>query len=190
MIRSVRAFAKNESGAPTSKPTTEEGATASLVETLILQDHLDRISTYPLPPTDLVLSLVNAFFDHVNTTFCLLHRAAFDRAIIQGLGDKDPDFRSLLFIVLAIGARFVDDPRIPLPTGITSEGSQQSRGWAYFRASYSSASPLVGSSSLYLLQASVLTLNWLNGSASPLSSYQYVGFASKSYPESVQRFDC
>mgnify|MGYP001576627346 len=80
----------------------------------------------------------------------------------------------------AIGARFLDDERLTVPSSpLHPAGSEQSRGFDFFRAASNSASPLLISATLFDLQCSVLTVVWLLGSTSPVSAWAAVGFASE-----------
>lgn len=83
---------------------------------MLQQEHRTRTLDTPLPPLDLMSMLLDAFFDHVNEVFGLVHRPSFERALAAGLLETDTSFRSLCFAMFAIGSRFVDDPRIALPT--------------------------------------------------------------------------
>ena len=102
-------------------------ANPPLVEVLVLREHRKRIGKHELPPPDLLRILIDAYFDSVNSDAPLLHRPSFERAVAAGMADSDSTFRCLrassspvsrapllklscaVFIVLALGARFVDE---------------------------------------------------------------------------------
>lgn len=67
-------------------------------------------------------------------------------------------------MVLALGSRFVDDPRLVIPTSPSHPtGASQSRGFDFFRASSASASPTLVSATLFDIQCSLLCVLWLMG---------------------------
>jgi hypothetical protein len=69
---------------------------------------------FPLPPQDLVRLLVDAFFDRFNVVACLLCRPFFERQMQADLHLTSTPFRALLFAVLAVASRVVEDsePRV------------------------------------------------------------------------------
>lgn len=80
-----------------------------------------------LPPNDLLILLLDAFFEHVHILHPLLHQGLFRSQLRDGLQYRDSRFMSLVLVVCACGSRFVDDERV------LSEPSQpQSSGWCYF----------------------------------------------------------
>jgi len=81
-------------------------------------------------------------------------------------------------MVFAVGARYVNDERLPLLNAPANPvGAEHSRGFDFFRTGSLSASPSLVSSTLYDLQSSVLAIVWLCGAASPISAWSSVGFA-------------
>jgi hypothetical protein len=169
LVRSVRAYAPNDLESQpdanedkfrfsASRQVAEE-TYPSLVESLITAEVLARYVAHLLPPDDLLAALVNAYFVHVNDHFPVLHKASFDRHLANGLVETDRSFRALLFSVLALGSRFLEDDRLILPIGGREEGSaEQSRGWPFFRACYPTMSPLSLASSLFDIQSSTLSV--------------------------------
>ncbi|KDE06017.1 hypothetical protein MVLG_03699 [Microbotryum lychnidis-dioicae p1A1 Lamole] len=161
----------------TPGPTLIGQANPSHVEVLLRRKDKQRSVVYPLPPPDLAQRLIDAYFLHHNTVPCLLHRGYFERKILDGSLDTQPSFRSLYFMVCALGARVVIDPRLP---GVTSpshpDGAAYARGYEFYKASVGSAPSTLGSASLEDLQTSVLTSIWYMGSTSPISAWACVGF--------------
>lgn len=50
---------------------------------------------FPLPPVDLGHKLVDAYFSNYDRTWCMLHRAHFERQLASGKLETDLSFRSL-----------------------------------------------------------------------------------------------
>ncbi|ORY56531.1 fungal-specific transcription factor domain-domain-containing protein [Leucosporidium creatinivorum] len=148
---------------------TAAGEQQSLVDHLIAGSP-DRPTTFnfPLPPAEILQLFVDLFFSHFNGQLPLLHRPSFERALFAGLADSDASFRTLLFTVLAIGARWLDDP-------------QAQRDWtpkALFISSCSLFNIRVFSSAcptLYDLQASALVVVHLLGAESSPCAWSAAG---------------
>ncbi|KAI9315212.1 fungal-specific transcription factor domain-containing protein [Dichotomocladium elegans] len=60
-----------------------------------------------LPPKDIIMHLVGLYFKYINATFPIVHRQTLMKSIEDGTVSKP-----LLWSVLAIGARYSDDPSI------------------------------------------------------------------------------
>ncbi|KAK4058303.1 Gypsy retrotransposon integrase-like protein 1 [Microbotryomycetes sp. JL221] len=166
-------------GVDTGKLQPPEPELPSLVEQVLTEEHRREARVHPLPPPDLANSLVDAYFYHYDRQWSLLHRRYFDEQIANGKLDSDLSFRSLYFSVCALGARFSNDKRLEAPERPTShpEGSANSRGFDYFKASAACNSPLLVGATLYDMQASVLNVLWLMGAASPISAWQATGYS-------------
>lgn len=68
--------------------------------TKLFADCDKRDSLYVDLPKDIVMHLVDLFFEHLNSVFPIVHRATLKQAIEDGTVSKP-----LLWSVLAIGAR-------------------------------------------------------------------------------------
>ncbi|KAI5477108.1 Zn(2)-C6 transcription factor [Pseudohyphozyma bogoriensis] len=172
LARSLQEYSK------TDHPALEDDMCPSLVEQLLHQEHELKSHTFPLPPKDLYLKLIDAFFDVFNSHMALLHRPSFERRLADGSLQSSTPFRSLFFMVCALGAREVEDERLNIMYAEGDyEGSRHSRGFEFFRAGSASASPALMSAKLFDIQASVLGIVWLLGSSTPISGWAAVGFA-------------
>lgn len=148
------------------------------------------ISQHPLPPPDLVISLVNLYFERFSPLNPVLHRPSFERALAAGLHETNQSFKSLVFAVLAVASRFSNDQRvycdfgyIPLDSlqmlSLTSiEGRRPdatgsllndqditalpstSAGWAFNWVSFCAQTPMVAGNTLADLQASLLICHY------------------------------
>lgn len=85
-----------------------------------------------------------------------------------------------VFTVLAIGQRWVDDPRISQYS--YDPNSPGSQGYGFLRAAslMPSAKSVVRPPTLFDLQAGVLQLVWYFSSATPLSAWNATGFNRRS----------
>jgi hypothetical protein len=92
-----------------------------------LGTHTHAPMTFELPPQDLLLTLVDAYFSRVNLITPLLHRPTFERTLAEGTHRSDTGFCAVLLLVCANGARFVDDRRV-----LIDGASTHSAGWKWF----------------------------------------------------------
>lgn len=70
---------------------------------------------YHFPDPDLLPSLVDNYFVHMNLIFPLLHRPTFEQSLAENLHLCDPGFGGVVLLVAAVGARFSTDPRVFVP---------------------------------------------------------------------------
>lgn len=86
--------------------------------------------------------------------------------------------------MLALGARFVDDPRLPpsLPPHLTKSTTAadlaSACGYAFYTASKAAATPPLISCTIFDLLASCFNLLWLFGSAGATTAWIENGSAS------------
>ena len=100
------------------------------------------------PDSDLLQSLVQAFFDRQYRMTPLVHRPTLERGLALGLHLRDPSFANVVMGVCACAARNVDDPRVLL------EGSESwhSAGWKYYNQIRTERNSVFSMPSLYDLQ--------------------------------------
>ncbi|GAA5925767.1 hypothetical protein JCM3775_001495 [Rhodotorula graminis] len=164
-------------------PPTEATDGASLAEHLLSAEHLRlNLSPAPLPPQDLARRLVDDFFSQIGTMCPFLHRAYFEDGIRNGLLHSDKSFLGLYYSVLAMGARFVDDPRLDTGLGTAAaDGANNemhhARGYSFFWASLSASRDPFRPASLWDLQAAVLQILWLTASTGFVTAWTFIGFA-------------
>jgi len=108
----------------------------------------DDLPTYVYPDEDLMDSLVDNYFEHINPFFPLLHRATFEKHISENLHRSDSMFGAVLLLVCAHGARFSEDPRV-LAEG---SASPRSAGWRWFEQVNVLRKSLFKRTTLYELQ--------------------------------------
>ncbi|KZV64200.1 hypothetical protein PENSPDRAFT_757416 [Peniophora sp. CONT] len=121
---------------------------------------------FDFPPPDLLQTLVDLYFDHLNPYMPVLHRPTFMRQLSMGRQNVDLSFGFLLLNVCANGARFSEDPRVMLPGADT-----QSAGWYWFNQVRGRSSMHNGSSRLYDLQSVGLATMYLMGCSAMQASW-------------------
>lgn len=67
---------------------------------------------FEFPERDLMLHLVDCYFDNFDLVLPLLHRPSFMRSIAEGFHELDQGFGATVLLVCAIGCRYTDDPRV------------------------------------------------------------------------------
>ncbi|KAK0461277.1 fungal-specific transcription factor domain-containing protein [Desarmillaria tabescens] len=82
---------------------------------------------YVFPDDDLILSLVDIYFNTINIIFPMLHRPTFDKNVAEGLHLRDHNFGAALLLVLAIASRYSNDPRV-----YSDPNAKLSSGWKFF----------------------------------------------------------
>ncbi|KAJ7599306.1 fungal-specific transcription factor domain-containing protein [Mycena floridula] len=137
-----------------------------------------RRPNYDFPSDDLMTSLVDLFFHHLNSCLPLLHRPTFERSIAQGLHlDTSSKFGTVVCLVCAVGSRWSDDPRV-LSKGHESHFSS---GWKWYAAVrpylYGFLESYTQPPSLYDLQATCLSAIFTIGGFSPHAMWSQVGIA-------------
>ncbi|KAJ7599108.1 fungal-specific transcription factor domain-containing protein [Mycena floridula] len=134
---------------------------------------------YDFPPPDLLASLVSSYFDKFNIIVPLLHRPTFDRLVADKMHLRNEDnFGSVLLLVIAVGSRWSDDPRVLLD----GYDSKLTAGWKFFHqyanARHDSVFTWFEPATLYDLQIASLAVLFLYGrSATTLTSWTISGMA-------------
>lgn len=156
----------------------------SHIENMIALEHTDK-EPAPLPPYDLAVKLVKAFFDHVNSILPVIHRPSFQRDLENDVASTDPSFRGLLFAIYALGARSVDDPRIPTFTGgeihmfahsMATKLSKYSAGAVYAQTAARANHDFLTGCKLYDLQRHALIVLYLSTAVSPPTFWLMCGW--------------
>ncbi|BGP68839.1 Gypsy retrotransposon integrase-like protein 1 [Rhodotorula toruloides] len=155
--------------------------TTALVDTLLTDQHDRFHSLVTMPPTELCEQLVEAFFaQHSGVSSVLIHRKYFEECVMRGMVQTDKGFRSLYYAVCAVGARYVDDPRLLPPPSVAAAFPGQARlasGFAFFSAAIATSTTPFAAPCLADIQTSVLLVAWLLGATSILTSWTMIGFA-------------
>ena len=77
------------------------------------------------PPADVMMELVDLYFDHFNNFLPLLHRPTFERDVRRGLHVRDRGFGTLVLLVCATGCAWA--------YGSFHAEPAQAHGWQWFR---------------------------------------------------------
>ncbi|KZV60489.1 hypothetical protein PENSPDRAFT_759962 [Peniophora sp. CONT] len=113
---------------------------------------------YRFPEPDLLVQLVDLYFDKTHVDLPIVHQPSFRRDLRDGLHLSSRDFAAVVLLVCANAARYCDDPRVILPGSVNAH----SAGYEWFSQVQFAAS--VGlSSDASLLQALALGVLYLSG---------------------------
>ncbi|TFY61087.1 hypothetical protein EVG20_g7194 [Dentipellis fragilis] len=119
----------------------------------------DEKKHFAFPEPDLLESLVNLYFKHINVLFPLLHRPTFNAAIAEDLHHRDENFAGVLLLLCACASRYSDDERVLLD----GTDSWRSAGWAWFSQVQTVRKALLSAPCLYDLQMYSLSVLYLQG---------------------------
>jgi hypothetical protein len=108
---------------------------------------VDDVSQYQFPEDDLMKSLIDLYFAHVNPMWPLLHRPTLEGYIINNMHRTDIGIGSNVLLICAIASRYSDDPRVLLDTGRV-----QSAGWRWYKQVAGFRCSLMGEPTLHDLQ--------------------------------------
>ncbi|KAJ7585818.1 hypothetical protein C8J56DRAFT_1052172 [Mycena floridula] len=122
------------------------------------------------PEPDLADNLFELYFERVNVSFCLLHRASTMRNWMKGLQYIDKWFACVCHAIFGIASRWSDDPRV-LPSDEVNPNWTRS-GWTYFRGAMGviHAAGVSYQPSLHEVQGLALTALFLSGSEMPTTT--------------------
>lgn len=67
---------------------------------------------FEFPEMDLMLHLVDCYFDNFNVILPILHRPSFIRSVEEGLHEVNGHFGAVVLMVCAIGCGSTTDPRV------------------------------------------------------------------------------
>ncbi|KAF9024572.1 hypothetical protein BDZ89DRAFT_989186 [Hymenopellis radicata] len=129
---------------------------------------------YDFPPCDLMESLIDLYFVHINLFLPLLHRPTFVKSLTEGLHHINKAFGATVLLVCAIGSRFSDDPRVSL-TDTDELDTHYSSGWKWFVQVRRLEVSLLGQPSVYDLQKCALSVMYMQGCSAPHACWTTVG---------------
>ena len=123
------------------------------------------------PDSDLLMHLIQLYFDNINIHIPLLHRPTFETSIRDHLHLIDPQFGASVLAVCAVAARYSNDPR----TILDGTDSPHSRGWKWFRQINPLHKPPSQATSVYDLQTYLVCLLLLSliSEDIPFPSYRW-----------------
>lgn len=128
---------------------------------------------FVFPEQDLLVSLVDLFFEHINLFTPLLHRPTFEKGLQSGLHYRDSGFATVVLLVCATASRHSTDPRVLAGPSTAT----RSCGWKWYNQVELLSSSLMTPATLYDLQAYCLALEFFRGNAAPQNCWTLVGIA-------------
>ncbi|KAI0697710.1 fungal-specific transcription factor domain-containing protein [Cerioporus squamosus] len=131
----------------------------------IIIDGLDTVPHKDFPEPDLMVRLIDAYFEHLNIYLPLLHRPTFEHDLQRGLHFRDRSFGTIVLVVCAIGCIWTEDPRIRTP----EVGS--SAGWEWFDLVGHEQWSLLTRPKLHDLQACALMAAYMTSTHTPQSNW-------------------
>ncbi|KAJ7696748.1 fungal-specific transcription factor domain-containing protein [Mycena rosella] len=123
------------------------------------------------PEPELLKTLLEIFFDQINSLIYVVHAPTVRSAVAAGLHSRDQNFGAVVLTACALGAKFSEDPRVFLE----GTNSEHSAGWRWFRQVRPVPTSFLVAPSLYDLQLICLSLLYLAGGSSPEECWTLVG---------------
>lgn len=152
-----------DSSSPPSQPTFSPSSGAPLARPQLV-----------FPDEDLLIVLVDLYFEQCNIVFPLLHRPSMKRNIAEGLHYEDDGFATVLLVVCAMGSRLTDDPRVFL-----DPKTPLSAGWKWFSQVQVVRKSLFQSPTLHDVQTYCLTAQFLTSTSAPHACWTLIGIAAR-----------
>ncbi|KAK7053471.1 Gypsy retrotransposon integrase-like protein 1 [Paramarasmius palmivorus] len=140
----------------------------------------DERPSYVYPDDDLLTSLIDLYFSHVNCYLPTLHAPTFKKRIAEGVHLRDAQFGAVVLAACALGARYSNDPRV-----LIDSHKETSAGWQYFmQVKITNGNRmLVDVPTLYALQYCCLSILYMCGTSFPQSVWMLVGIGMRSAEE-------
>ncbi|KAF9010740.1 fungal-specific transcription factor domain-containing protein [Cyathus striatus] len=128
-------------------------------------------SPYTFPPPDLIMSLIEAYFAHINPFIPLLHRPTFLRQFAEKQHILDQEFGAIVLLVCALGARYSDDSRV----FIEDSENTLSAGWKWYNQVKLHKETQIERTSLHELQMCALAVHFAQGTEVPHGIWTQIG---------------
>ncbi|CAE6454170.1 unnamed protein product [Rhizoctonia solani] len=131
------------------------------------------IEPVELPPTDLIRSLVNLFFRHMNKFYPIFHRGFFEDQLSHGIhlasDTTGRTFARVLLLVCAVASRWSSDPRVFI------EGQTLSAGYEFFHQAGPVTWAVRAQPSIYDVQICILSAMFLHGTSAHYAGWVVLG---------------
>ncbi|SCV74090.1 BQ2448_6522 [Microbotryum intermedium] len=168
-------------------PIIDPDEPPSLVGELLELDYLNGSRPDTLPPPDLLRKLIDAYFIEFNDRqLPILHRPSFERALNANMHLSNKSFRGLVFMICALGSRWVEDRRVDKIIANTSDSSGKNaapcicKGLNWYRSAvgeeFSSVAAVIPAT-LFDIQASVLGIFFQMGAMTLVPVWSSIGNA-------------
>ncbi|KAM5544366.1 hypothetical protein V8D89_002026 [Ganoderma adspersum] len=169
-IRSAMAL-KNEYAPEIRPPPTRDGQHSWLKS--FVENDFPILPASSFPPPDLLSTLLDLFFAHMNSHYPVLHAPTFTAAVAAGEHLRNGGFGATVLLACAIGARFTrgDDERVLLE----GEDHHHSAGWRWFLVVVGVRRMSFAPAKIYDLQIYALMALFLQGTTAPQSTWPVIG---------------
>ncbi|KAJ7364453.1 fungal-specific transcription factor domain-containing protein [Mycena albidolilacea] len=132
------------------------------------QEACNQQRRYVYPANDLIAALLDLYFKNVHPTLPILNRPSMERSVAEGLHFIDMKFGGMLLSVLAVAARYSDDPRV-----FVDGHTPLSAGWEFANEAWRAlklSEPTIHEVQMYFM----LTL-YAKATSTPQISWSYLG---------------
>ncbi|KAJ7075883.1 fungal-specific transcription factor domain-containing protein, partial [Mycena belliarum] len=133
----------------------------------------DQRPRYVYPPSDLISTLLDLYFNSVHPILPVLHRPSFERSVAEGLHLNDTQFGATLLAMLGIASRYSNDPRVFVDGDTTL-----SSGWIFVKQL--EVVRKLFEPTLYDMQFYCLMALFSLGTSAPETAWLYMGIGIRS----------
>ncbi|KAG6901646.1 hypothetical protein C0995_009645 [Termitomyces sp. Mi166 len=131
---------------------------------------------FKFPDSDLMTTLIDLYFKHMNRYLPLLHRPTFESAVNSGLHYSNTSFAATLLLVCAVAAKYSDDPRVmDEPKEPGGKPDPYTSGWKWFGQVPLVKQAPISVPDVYDLQFYALIGEFLQASSVPQACWTVVG---------------
>ncbi|KAE9393065.1 hypothetical protein BT96DRAFT_863734 [Gymnopus androsaceus JB14] len=122
------------------------------------------------PPQDLLVNLMNLWFEKTNPFYPIFHRVTFEKSVASGLHHHDRHFGETVLAMCALASRNSDDPR-----NFDMYGTRIAAGFIWIRQVNPVPTSFLEAPSLYQLQKLLLYAVFMQTTSMPYSSWVLIG---------------
>ncbi|VDC03048.1 unnamed protein product [Peniophora sp. CBMAI 1063] len=134
----------------------------------------EQKSPFVFPDADLMAKLIAEFFRLSHKLCPVLHRQTFEAHVAEGKHLREEGFGCVVLLVCALGARFVDDPRVFL-NHPDKPAHPHSAGWLWFNQVQLVRNVALADPTLHDLQCMALSVIFLAGMSPPQACWTMAG---------------
>ncbi|KAJ7364426.1 fungal-specific transcription factor domain-containing protein [Mycena albidolilacea] len=161
------------------QPLSHSGRPSSLNVLPWEQEAYGQQRRHVYPANDLIAALLNLYFKNVHPTIPILNRPSFERSVAEGLHFRDMKFGGMLLSVLAVAARYSDDPRV-----FIDGRTPLSAGWKFANEAWSELN--LSEATIHEVQMYFLLTLYTKGSSVPQVSWLYLGLGIRCLQQRVE----
>ncbi|KIY68056.1 hypothetical protein CYLTODRAFT_422004 [Cylindrobasidium torrendii FP15055 ss-10] len=134
------------------------------------EENLVPLIEFPFPEHDLLMDLMDLYFNQRPSHLPVLYQPHFRRDVAQGRHLLEPSFAGVVLLVCAIASRNSSDPRV-LSDGTT----KQTAGWKYYSVTSRLARPVHLSPTLDDIQMCCLLVEFTLTTSNPMACWTIAG---------------